>query len=105
MGDPLLHENATVQCIHLGSATPVAPNQRVKVGNLATVTQSVEYTISGCGKPPQSGPPCATASFTSAAMRVSSGGVPLLLKTSEATCVPTGTGLNVITTQTRVMAT
>jgi hypothetical protein len=106
MADPLLHQNATVMCVHLpGKAEPAAPNQRVKVSNQATVTQSVTYSISGCSKPPQSGPPCATAQFTTAATRVRSNGVPLLLKTSEAKCVPTGTGLNVLTTQIRVKAT
>jgi hypothetical protein len=105
MGDPLLHQNATVMCVHApGKAQPMVPNQRVKVSNQATVTQSAQFQISGCSNPVPPGPKCVTAAFTTAATRVRSNGVPLLLKSSQATCVPTGTGLNVLVTQVRVKA-
>jgi hypothetical protein len=105
MGDPLLHQNATVMCVHLpGKAEPVTPNPSVKVSNQATVTQSALYRITGCSNPVPPGPKCLTASFITAAKRVRSNGVPLLLKTSEAKCAPTLTGLNVILTQVRVKA-
>jgi uncharacterized Zn-binding protein involved in type VI secretion len=108
MADPLLHQGATVQCLHTGQAQPVAANQRVKVGGQAIVTQSATYTISGCIEPPpsQGGKgPCVTARFTTAATRVRAGGQPVLLKNSQATCTPTGMGLNILSTQQRVKGT
>jgi hypothetical protein len=45
-----------------------------------------------------------TAQFVTAATRVTSNGQPLLLLDSQATCVPTGTPLLVVLTQTRVTA-
>ena len=100
----LLHVGAVVQCMHLGQAKPMTPNPRVKVSGKATVIQTVSYSITGCTHPPPSAGngPCATALWTSAAIRVSSGGMPLLLNDSQATCAPTGTGLNIIKTQSRV---
>jgi hypothetical protein len=105
MADFLLHENATVQCAHTGQAKPSVTNQRVKVGGQKVVTQTGPYNISGCTLPPQSGGPCATATWSSAATRVKAGGMAVLLKNSQATCVPTGASLNIISTQTRVKGT
>lgn len=104
MADPILHENATVQCLHAGQARPVTTSTRVKVGGQAIVMQPHAETISGCTLNPNAGGPCVTAQWTSAAKRVRSENLPVLLKTSQATCVPTGTGLNILTTQTRVTA-
>jgi len=99
----LLHENATVLCSHPpGQAKPTVTNPRVKVSGQKIVTQSSIYSISGCILPPQSGGPCATAQWTSAATRVKADGVSVLLADSKASCVPTGTGLNIISTQRRV---
>jgi hypothetical protein len=103
----LLHENATVQCIHSGQARPMVTNQRVKVSGQKIVTQPSPYTISGCTlpSPPTANGPCATAQWTSAATRVKASGMPVLFKDSQATCAPTGTGVNIISTQTRVKVT
>ena len=101
----LLHEGALVQCMHPGGlAKPMTLNPRVKVSGKATVIQTVAYTITGCTHPPPTtgNGPCATALWTSAATRIRSGGMPLLLKDSQAKCAPTGTGLKVIATQSRV---
>ena len=107
MGSNILHVGATVQCMHVGTAQPVASNPRVKVSGQAIVTQSNSYTISGCAQPPPTAGngPCVTAQWTSAATRVKAGGVPVLLKSSQAVCAPTGTGLNILMTQERVKAT
>ncbi len=107
MADEILHQGATVQCVHAGQAQPMTINPRVKVGNQSIVTQSAMYTISGCTQPPppQGNGPCVTAQFTNAATRVRAGGEPVLLKSDQAICTPTGTGLNIITTQTQVKAT
>ncbi len=101
----LLHENATVLCLHGGQARPMTVSTRVKVNNQAIVTQQVQYQISGCGLPSQSGGPCTMAQFVQAALRVKSENQPVLLMDSQAVCTPPGTPLNVVTTQTRVTGT
>jgi hypothetical protein len=100
----LLHQGATVQCLHEGQAQPIATDQRVKVGGQLIVTQQNQYAISGCTLPTQAGGPCVSAQWIRAAMRVCASGVPVLLQDSQAICVPTGTGLNVLVTQSRVKA-
>ena len=105
MSDYILHENATVRCMHTGQATPTPTDQRVKVGGQKVVTQSTTHSISGCSLPTQAGGPCVTAQWITAATRVKASNIPVLLKSSQATCTPTGTGLNVLSTQMKVKAT
>ncbi len=105
MADYLLHEDATVQCLHTGQAKPTMTDSHVKVSGNKIVTQAGPYNITGCSLPTQSGGPCITAMWTKAAMRIRASGMPVLLKDSQATCVPTGTGVNIISTQTRVKGT
>ena len=108
MADYLLHQGATVQCLHPpGQALPTTFSLRVRVSGRAVVTQPTPYIVTGCNLsgPPQPKPFCVTASWISAAARVRSEGAPVLLRSSQATCVSTGTGLNVIQTQMRVRGT
>jgi hypothetical protein len=107
MADEILHQGATVLCAHAGQAQPVTVNLRVKVSNQPIVMQSTIYTVAGCIEPtpPNGNGPCVTAQFTNAALRVRAGGEPVLLKSDQAICTPTGTGLNIISTQIRVKAT
>ncbi len=105
MGGYLLHEGATVQCLHAGSAQPTTTDQRVSVSGQAIVTLDDLYTIAACSLTPPNGGPCASAQWIKGAERVKASGVPVLLQDSEALCTPTGTGLQVINTQTRVQAT
>lgn len=98
----LLHLGATVLCAHGGQAQPTAPNPRVKVGGQPVVTQPIPYAIAGCGLLPIAGGPCVTGMWVVGAMRVKVGGMPVLLQDSVASCVPTGTPLNVVVTQVRV---
>jgi hypothetical protein len=107
MAAALLHEQATVQCAHSGSAEPTVTNTRVTVDNKATVLQAPPWRISGCSQPPPNAGngPCATATWSSGTTRVTSQGQPLLFMTSQATCVPTGTPLSPQSAQTRVLAT
>jgi hypothetical protein len=101
----LIQQGATVLCLHGGQAQPTAANPRVKLGGQATLQQPQPWTVSGCAKPtPPPPPPCVTAQWLTAATRVRSGGLPLLLQDSQALCTPTGTGLNVVVTQLRVKA-
>ena len=98
----LLHVGATVQCMHPpGQAQPTVPDLRVKVSGQPIVTQSTVHTVAGCALT-GSAPPCVTAQWVSAAIRVKASGQPVLLQDSQALCTPTGTGLNVLVTQTRV---
>ena len=102
MSDYFLHEDATVQCKHMGEAKPTVTNSRVKVSGHKIVTQPTPHSITGCTLSTQSGGPCVTATWTKAAMRVKASGMPVLLKDSQAICTPTGTGVNIISTQTGV---
>ncbi len=106
MAGYLLHQGATVLCLHGGQAQPAVPSQRVKVGNLPIVTQSGPYTIAGCPYNISGAPvPCVTAQWVMAATRIKADGQAVLLQDSQAVCTPNGTGLNVVVTQTRVKGT
>jgi hypothetical protein len=102
---PLLHVGATVLCAHGGQAQPTTPNPRVTVGGQPVVTLPTPYVIAGCGFPPASGGPCATAQWVVGTTRVTSNGQPLLIQTGQAVCVPTGTPLFPVVVQARVVAT
>jgi len=105
MPGTLLHLGATVLCMHAGQAQPTVSNSRVKVGGQPIVTQTSSHTIAGCALTGTPNPPCATAQWIVSAGRVRAGGVPVLLQDSQAVCVPTGTGLNIVATQPRVKGT
>ena len=99
----LLHQGATVTCMHGGQATPTVPFPRVKVSSQAVVTASAPWTVAGCAfTPPTGNGPCATAQFVTFATRIKAGGSPVLLQDGQAVCVPTGTGLMIVVTQVRV---
>jgi hypothetical protein len=107
MPEPLLHDGATVRCMHPpgGEARPMVSNQRVRVGGKPIVTRASTYTISSCPLTGTPNPPCATAQWQTSARRVRAGGAPVLLKNSQARCLPTGTGLKIVATQSRVKGT
>jgi len=100
----LLHEHATVHCAHtpLSEAIPNQTDRRVKVSGQYIVTMAVPYTVRRCTA---GNSPCATAVWTTAAIRVRASGQPVLLKDSQALCAPTGATLKVVSTQTRVKGT
>ena len=100
----LLHLGATVQCAHVGQATPTVVNPRVTISGQPTVLLTSPYVVAGCTlpPPPAANGPCVTAQFVSAATRLTSNGQPLLLFDSQAICAPTGTPLMILVTQTRV---
>jgi hypothetical protein len=99
----LLHQGATVLCMHAGQAQPTVPDPRVRVGGQPVVTQSAPYVVAGCPfVPPGGNGPCVTAQWVTGALRVRAGGAPVLLQDSQAVCTPTGTGLNILVTQVRV---
>lgn len=101
----VLHVGATVMCMHGGQSQATASNPRVTVGGQAVVTQSAPHTVTGCPLNISGTPsPCLTAQWVTAAARVKASGVPVLLQDSQATCVPNGTGVNIVSTQTQVSA-
>jgi hypothetical protein len=101
----LVQQGATVQCAHGGQAQPSTPAPRVSLAGQKAVALPSPWTVSGCTLPPQAGGPCATATWTSGTVRVTTSGQPLVVQGGSATCVPTGTPLTVASAQTRVTAT
>ena len=99
----LLHIGATVMCAHGGQAMPTVTNPRVTVMGQPIVMQPSPYTIAACPFFSGSNPmPCITAQWTTAAVRITSNGMPVLLMDSQAICTPNGTPLLITATQTRV---
>ena len=102
----LLDAGATVLCLHGGTASPTAPNPRVKAGGQPIVTQPTTYTVAGCPFNVSGAPsPCVTAQWVVGATRVRAGGAPVLLQDSQAVCTSNGTGMNIVVTQVRVKGT
>ncbi len=102
----LLHLGATVLCSHGGQAQPTSPDSRVLVNGQPVVLQPMPYSIAGCPFNVSGAPvPCVTAQWITGATRILSNGVPVLLMDSQATCIPNGTPVSIIVTQTRVMGT
>lgn len=100
----LLHLGATVMCAHGGQAQPTVTNPRVTVSGQPITTLPAPYAVAGCPFNVSGSPvPCVTGQWTTAATRVTSNGMPVLLMDSQATCIPNGTPLIISTTQVRVM--
>ena len=102
----VLHLGATVICSHGGQATPTAPFPRVLVSGQPVTTLPAPYVVAGCAlpPPPAANGPCVTAQWVVGAVRVLAGGQPVLVQSSQAICVPTGTPLQILLTQARVTA-
>lgn len=100
----MLHLGAQLICAHAGPATPTAPVPRVTLGGNAAVTMASPWLVSGCALTPTGAPFCVSATFVTAATRVMVEGQPALLLDSVAVCAPTGTPLQVLASQTRVVA-
>jgi hypothetical protein len=103
----LLHVGAILQCAHGGMAQPLMPYPRVTVSGQPIILQTAPYAIAGCSfpPPPLGNGPCVTAMWTTGALRVKANSIPVLLQDSQATCIPTGTPLVVVSTQFRVKGT
>lgn len=101
----IVHQGATVVCTHMGTATPTAPNPRVTVSGQPVVTIVAPYTIAGCPFTTAGGPlPCVTGMWLAGATRVFASGQPVVVQGSPSTCLPNGTPMTILVTQTRVMA-
>ncbi len=99
----LLHLGATAICAHGGRAEPTAPFPRVTVTGQPIVTQAAPYSIVGCPFVAGAAPsPCVAATWSLGAARVTANGLPVLLQSSQAVCMPNGTPVSVLAVQTRV---
>lgn len=98
----LLHQGATVLCLHAGQALPTSPYPRVRVSGQPVTTKPAPYTVAGCALTGTTSPPCVVAQWVTAATRVRAGGMPALMQDSQAICTSSGTGLNILVTQMRV---
>lgn len=105
MPAPVLHLGASMLCSHAGTATPTAPFPRVTVSGQPVVTLATTYVIAGCALTGTPTPPCVTGQFVVGATRVSAGGLPLATLLSTSVCLPTGTPMVAVSSQTRVLAT
>jgi hypothetical protein len=101
MPAPIVHYGATVNCFHQGLAQPLVLSPRVMVSGNLVVTLVTPYDVIGCASDPK----CVTAQWISGATRVFASGAAVIIQTSQAVCAPTGLGLRVTSTQTRVLAT
>jgi len=102
----ILSAGDQIFCVHGGRAMPLITSPRVRVKGLPVVTQTVPYTIAGCTNPPPplNVGPCILANWIKSSLRVKTMGQPLLLRNSQAICVPTGTPLLITVTQLSVKA-
>jgi hypothetical protein len=100
----LLQVGAQVMCAHGGQCQPMVPYPRVTLNGQPAVQLPNPWVVAGCAfpPPPAGNGPCVTAMFMNGTTRVTGGGMPLLMQSSLATCVPTGTPATVVVTQTRV---
>jgi hypothetical protein len=99
----LLHAGATVLCAHGGQAQPTISSSRVFVGGEPVTIQAGPYRVSACPQPSAAGGPCVAAQWTSAATRVRAEGLPVLLATPTAVCVPTGAPVQVARSQAKAI--
>jgi hypothetical protein len=100
----LVHKDALVMCAHGGQAQPMVPFPRVTVSGMAIATTASPHVITGCPfTPPGGNGPCVTAQWQMGATRITAGGMPVLLQSSVGMCAPTGTPLNILLTQIRVI--
>jgi hypothetical protein len=105
MPAPVLHLGATVLCSHAGQATPVSPFPRVLLSGQPAVTITSPYAVVGCALTGTPNPPCATGQWIMGAARAVANGAPLATMTGSSTCIPTGTPMLPVVSQTRVLAT
>ena len=102
----LLNANSTVLCVHGGQARATLLNPRVRVSGLPVTTLGAPYVVVGCVNPPPPANvgPCVLANWITAATRIKVMGMPVLLQSSQALCIPTGTPLTVVLANLRVKA-
>src|SRR5262245_49396489 len=102
----VVDQAATITCLHQGTCTPLSASPRVRVGGSPALLKTSSLAVAGCTlpPPPPANGPDVSGNWLTAAVRVRSGGVPLLLADAQAVCAPSGFGVLIQTTQVRVKA-
>jgi hypothetical protein len=100
----LLHQGASVMCLHGGQATPPAPNPRVTLMGMPTATIAVPWVVAGCPGIPPTVPPCVTGQWVLGTLRVTSMGQPLVVQSGMAITAPGAATLMPVSMQSRVTA-
>ena len=90
--------------MHGAQAQAVTFSLRVQIDRQPVITQTTNYSISGCPNIPEAGGPCTTGQWLQGTTRVFSQGIPLLIDISQGLCAPTGVKLVVAMAQMRVKA-
>jgi hypothetical protein len=103
MAAALVSISTVLVCAHGGTARPVRPSVRVRLGGQPAVATDAPCTVAGCPLPAEAGGPCVSAQWLAGALRVRLDGVPALLADSRSVCTPTGAPLSVLPGQTRVI--
>jgi hypothetical protein len=97
---------AVVTCAHGGQAIPTVPSTCVMVSGMPIATIAAPYAVAGCVFiPPAGNGPCVTAQWVVGAVQVMSMGQPVAILSGVSVCVPTGTPLLPVSSQTLVLAT
>jgi hypothetical protein len=106
MPGPLLTVASVINCAHGAPAQATVPNARVLLGGQPVVTMAAPHVIAACPFNISGAPsPCVMANWVVGAVRVLAGGMPVLLQSSQAVCVPNGTPVIISATQPRVIGT
>jgi hypothetical protein len=107
MPGTVIHQGASVICMHGGQAQPTSTLPRILVSGMPVAVQTMPHVVVGCAlpPPPAGNGPCVTAPWVVASVRVLANAMPLVLFDSQAIAVPSGTPLRPVATQTRVLAT
>jgi hypothetical protein len=102
----LLNSASMVTCAHGGMAKATMVFPKVLVKGMPVILITAPFQVSGCAMPPPpaGNGPCVMGQFSIASTKVLANGLPLLLQSSMALCVPTGTPLIIGVTQTFVSA-
>ncbi len=98
----LLTVASDIKCIHGARAQATVPNPHVMCSGQPIVTMVAPHIVAGCPFNILVPSPCITATWLVGAVRVFASGIPVLLKDSQAICVPNGTPVVITATQPRV---
>ena len=106
MPGPLLTAASVITCAHGAPAQATVPNPRVLLSGQPVVTMGAPHAVAGCPFNISGAPsPCVMANWVVGAVRVLAGGLPVLVQSSQAICVPNGTPVIIAATQPRVIGT
>lgn len=100
----LIQQGAAVICSHGGQAQPLVPNPSVTMDGMPSLLLTSPWVVAGCPFVPPAPGPCVSAQWITGTTRVTSFGQPLLVQSGISLCIPTGTPLVPLATQTRASA-